>query len=137
VRLAGQAIVQFATEMHTEAEYAIKFFATREAFMDEAALYRDDKHNPLQSMLPAVRDIIDNREGRFTDAQGEALPPCIVMEKGEALNIWSRRNKGGLDHMTALQVRLLNCAVLQRAALSCLVCSRLCVHAAIALWRMQ
>lgn len=28
------------------------------------------------------------------------------MEKGEALNIWSRRNKGGLDHMTALQVRL-------------------------------
>ena len=27
------------------------------------------------------------------------------MEKGEALNIWSRRNKGGLDHMTALQVR--------------------------------
>jgi hypothetical protein len=101
---AGQAIVQFATEVSTDAEFAIKFFATRQSFSDEAALYRDDSDNPLCSMLPAVRDIIDNLDGRFTDSVGDPLPPCIVMEKGESLNIWSRRNKGGLDHTTALQV---------------------------------
>lgn len=107
---AGQAIVQFAADVSTEAEYAIKFFATREAFADEAALYRDDVDNALGSMLPVVRDIVDNHDGRYTDAVGEPLPPCIVMEKGEALNIWSRRNKWGLDHMTALQVSTLSTA---------------------------
>ena len=101
---AGQAVVQFATDIRTEREYAIKFFATRDAFIDEAALYSDSQ-NPLNKLLPRVREICDNVDGRVTDASGEALPPCIIMEKGEALNIWSRRNKGGLDHMTALQVR--------------------------------
>jgi hypothetical protein len=38
---AGQAVVQFATDIRTERDYAIKFFATREAFIDEAALYSD------------------------------------------------------------------------------------------------
>lgn len=95
--------MQFATDIRTEREYAIKFFATRDAFIDEAALYSDSQ-NPLNKLLPRVREICDNVDGRVTDAVGEALPPCIIMEKGEALNIWSRRNKGGLDHMTALQV---------------------------------
>ena len=103
---AGQAVVQFATDVRTEREYAIKFFATRDAFIDEAALYSDSQ-NPLSKLLPRVREICDNVDGRITDAAGEALPPCIIMEKGEALNIWSRRNKGGIDHMTALQVRCL------------------------------
>lgn len=111
---AGQAIVQFATELPTETDYAIKFFASQEAFADEAALYRDDGNNPLAGMLPVVRDIIDNLDGRFTDSVGDPLPPCIVMEKGESLNFWSRRNKGGLDHMTALQVcfAMLSCCAL-------------------------
>jgi hypothetical protein len=119
---AGQAVTQFATDIRTEREFAIKFFATREAFLDETALYTDS-----QVPLTHVREICDNFDGRFTDATGKALPPCIVMEKGEALSIYSRRNKGGLDRMTALQVLMCSCFDLYEqpvsvVSLSCFSC---------------
>ena len=31
-------------------------------------------------------------EDRFVDPIGHALPPCIVMERGESLDLWSERN---------------------------------------------
>jgi hypothetical protein len=101
---AGQAVVQFAKDARTERKYAIKFFAMREAFADEAAVY-EDASSPLARLLPRVHAILGNEDGSHSDSAGEPLPPCIIMECGESLNLWSRRNRGGLDHMTALQVR--------------------------------
>ena len=101
---AGQAVIQFAADKETREEYAIKVFLSRRAFEDEAALY-EDKSNPLGQFLPQVRDIVDNRDGRFTDASGHAMPPCIVMEKGESLDMWMLRSTNvGVDMVTGLQV---------------------------------
>ena len=36
-------------------------------------------------------DVVDNLDGEFADPSGNALPPCIVMERGESLDIWLQR----------------------------------------------
>jgi hypothetical protein len=108
---AGQAVVQFAKHCINDLEYAIKFFLSHSAFQDEANLLMNDG-NPLGQFLPEVRDIVSNEDGRFVDAFGAPMPPCISMEKGESLDMWSSRNGNGMDMITGLQVGLL--VVLQR-----------------------
>lgn len=54
---AGQAIVQMAMSKGSREEYAIKFFVSRTAFHEEAAMYsRDggDQANDLVQFLPQV-----------------------------------------------------------------------------------
>ena len=100
---AGQAVVQFAKDRRNGLEYAIKFFLSYSAFTDEASLYTD-RGNPLGQFLPEVRNIAGNEDQEFKDAHGAPMAPCIAMERGESLDIWSSRNKNGLDMITGLQV---------------------------------
>ena len=46
-------------------------------------------------------------ECRFVDGNGMPMPPCIVMEKGESLDRWVRRNHRDMDQFTCMQVRTL------------------------------
>ena len=105
---AGQAVIQFARDRNNDRVYAIKFFLSHSAFAAEAALYTD-RHSPLGPFLPQLRNIVGapGHEPPIFDAHGHPLPPCIVMEKGESLDVWMQRNRGGVDMITGLQVRQL------------------------------
>ena len=50
-----------------------------------------------------VRDIVSNDNCEVVDAKGNPLPPCIVMERGESLDIWSARARP--DRWQAFTVR--------------------------------
>lgn len=52
-----------------------------------------------------VHAIVDNEDGKLTDTSGNPLPPCIVMEKGESLDLWMMRNRRTMDTYTCMQVR--------------------------------
>ncbi|NJR41840.1 MAG: hypothetical protein HC767_03455 [Akkermansiaceae bacterium] len=107
VLVAGQAVIQFAKDRRNDLEYAVKFYLSHSAFTDEASLYTD-RGNPLGEFLPEVRNIVPNVDGKFVDAFGAPMAPCIAMEKGESLDIWSARSGSGLDMITALQVCTVN-----------------------------
>jgi hypothetical protein len=49
------------------------------------------------------RNVIDNADGSLVDPAGYPLPPCIVMERGESLDLWSQRAKP--DRSQAYSVR--------------------------------
>jgi hypothetical protein len=49
--------------------------------------------------------VVDNENNEVVDPSGNALPPCIVMEKGESLDLWSERNAP--DRAQAFTVRSL------------------------------
>jgi hypothetical protein len=83
-------------------ECAVKFFLSRAAFERESNLYRD-RSLPMGRFLPEVFNIIDSAAVGFTDAHGIPMPPCIIMEKGESLDLWAARD--GVDTVTGLQVR--------------------------------
>ena len=101
---AGQAVVQIAEDVHSRQQYAAKFFLSRQAFEQEAKLY-EDPDQPLGRFLPECRAIVDPAAGRGCyDKRGNALPPCIVMERGEALDNWAARSDEGVDFVTGLQV---------------------------------
>jgi hypothetical protein len=99
-------VVQFAKDRRNDLEYAIKFYLSPAAFQDEATLFMD-KSNPLGQFLPEVRNIVGNEDGQFVDAFGAPMAPCIAMEKGESLDIWSSRNGNGIDMITGLQVGMI------------------------------
>ena len=50
---AGQAVVQVAEDSKSRIEYAMKFYLSRQAFLDEKALY-EDPSQPLGQFLPEV-----------------------------------------------------------------------------------
>lgn len=101
---SGQAVVQIVQEVQTKEEYAMKFFLSSGSFEKETDLYLDSS-KPLGQLLPQLRTIVDGK-GRnvVQDAFGRPLPPCIVMEKGEALDVWIE-SSGSLDMFTGLQVQ--------------------------------
>ena len=80
---------------------AMKFFLFKAAFQHEKELYLDDSQ-PMGQMLPRLSFILEH--GDLLDAGGHAMPPCIVMEKGESLNAWLK-DAGDLDRVGCLQVR--------------------------------
>jgi hypothetical protein len=49
-----------------------------------------------------LRNVEDNLEKAVVDACGNPLPPCIVMERGEALDLWVARARP--DRTQALSV---------------------------------
>jgi hypothetical protein len=100
---AGQAVVQIVEERGSRTDYAIKFFLSSQGFINEKDLYLDSS-KPLGKFLPKLRAIVDGKNGTMiTDTFGRSLPPCIVMEKGEALDAWIEKS-GSLDMFTGLQV---------------------------------
>jgi hypothetical protein len=51
-----------------------------------------------------VHRIVNSGEAGLVDVEGNAMPPCIVMEKGESLDMWAASTGDGLDMVTGLQV---------------------------------
>jgi hypothetical protein len=51
-----------------------------------------------------LRNVEDNLDTTVVDASGNPLPPCIVMERGEALDFWVARARP--DRAQALSVCL-------------------------------
>jgi hypothetical protein len=103
---AGQAVVQIAESVgtHTAGEhFAMKFFLSQAVFDQEKALYQDEEQ-PLGQFLPRLHSTAEE-DGAITDSHGRAMPPCIIMEKGESLDLWAARNEDGVDMVTGLQVR--------------------------------
>ena len=45
-----------------------------------------------------------NESGKHVDSDGYPLPPCIVMERGESLDIWAARAQP--DRSQAFTVRM-------------------------------
>jgi hypothetical protein len=43
------------------------------------------------SWFVQLRNVEDNLAKSVVDAYGSPLPPCIVMERGEAMDIWVAR----------------------------------------------
>lgn len=83
----------------------MKFFVSQSAFQQEAEQYSNPE-NPLRKFLPPLHSVMDNADGTLVDAQGNPLPPCIVMERGESLDIWSRGTKFKMEIHTCMQVCL-------------------------------
>jgi hypothetical protein len=102
-RSGGQGLVQFARLPDTPGEFAIKFYTHRAAFERESGLYRVEA---LRSMMPATHEILpnDGRDGQPIEVSptGFAWPPCIVVERGESLDEWARRETP--DFITIMQV---------------------------------
>ena len=103
---AGQAMVQVARDEVNHVEYACKFFLSRAAFDTEAAIYTTgigpDAPN-LSHFLPQVRHVLPNDDQSLKDRSGHPLPPCIVMERGEGLDVWLGRAR--TDRPLAFGVR--------------------------------
>ena len=98
-RAGGQGVVQFARGVSDGEEYAIKFFTQRSAFDREFELYS----NPvLRGMMPAITHIEPNTDSSARSMTGWPMPPCIVIERGESLDMWALRIKP--DFTTILQV---------------------------------
>ena len=57
-----------------------------------------------RNAVPQVRNVEGNTDKSIKDPQGHPLPPCIVMERGESLDIWSERAQA--DRSQAFMVRL-------------------------------
>ena len=101
-------MVQIAEDVHTHQQYAVKFFLSKQAFEQEARLY-EDPDQPLGRFLPECRAIFSPFSTSGCVAKhGNPLPPCIVMEKGEALDKWAARSDEGVDFVTGLQVPLMH-----------------------------
>lgn len=96
---AGQAVVQFVRAPKTNAQFAIKFFLSRAAYTAERRLFAIDD---LREFMPPVVEFVDNEDGAFMDPFGNAMPPCFVMEKGEALP--ERTARCNHDFFTTIQV---------------------------------
>ena len=60
--------------------------------------------------MPTCAVLKDNCQDAcsFLDGAGRPMPPCIVMERGESLDMWARRNNRDMDQFTCMQV-LLSC----------------------------
>jgi serine/threonine protein kinase len=99
-RAGGQGVVQFARDItKPTSEFAIKFYTQFDAFARERDLYMEPQ---LREMMPATHEIIGNEDGAIRMPDGYVLPPSIVIEKGESLDVWSRREKH--DFITVMQV---------------------------------
>lgn len=97
---AGQAVVAFARSTRDQGLYALKFFVMPQDFASEVDVY---SNSPLGKLLPRLEGIIDNKDGKVVDPAGNKMPPCIIMERGESLDEWSRRRKP--DMWAAMPVR--------------------------------
>lgn len=100
-RRGGQGVVQFVRSRASGEEFAVKFYAARTSFERERALYMDAS---LRSMMPATRAFIGNYNGAVSGPNGYVFPPCIIIERGESLKEWAKR-ESATDFITNMQVR--------------------------------
>ena len=80
------------------------------ACKQESSLYTDPKQ-PLGRFLPQMLRIAEGAHSGLRDAQGAIMAPCIVMEKGEALDVWIENSGETIDMFTGLQARCHNVVV--------------------------
>ena len=73
------------------------------AFRQEKGLYVDASQ-PLGRFLPQLHSIAEGEASGLRDASGALMPPCIIMEKGEALDVWIANSGDNIDLFTGLQV---------------------------------
>ena len=73
------------------------------AFRQEKTLY-EDPNQPLGKFLPQLHSIAEGEASGLRDARGALMPPCIIMEKGEALDVWIDNSGDAIDLFTGLQV---------------------------------
>lgn len=99
-RSGGQGLVQFVRAVNSEEAFAVKFFFKSAAFDAEVALYQDPV---LRGMMPATRGFVGNDARDVCAASGYAWPPCIIIERGESLQEWRKRENE--DFITTLQVQ--------------------------------
>jgi hypothetical protein len=93
---ADNSVVQVARGLHDELDYNLTFFLSPSLFDDEKRLFASPT---LRGHLPLV-DVLGDlsvKADAIVDTEGYALPPCVVIEKGEALNEWARRRSPGLQ----------------------------------------
>ena len=98
------------------------------AFNQEKSLYVDASQ-PLGKFLPQLHAIAEGEESGLRDAHGTLMPPCIIMEKGEALDVWIENSGDSIDLFTGLQVRPLMYIHVCHAC-SRLLSRRSCAHVA-------
>jgi hypothetical protein len=80
------------TSTTQEQRPAHRFFTRRAAFERERALYQ---MAALRSIMPAMSDVVSNDDASVAAPDGFVLPPCIVVERGEALDEWAARIEPG------------------------------------------
>jgi hypothetical protein len=100
--------VAFARGVSDGLDYAIKFFAVQHSFQVERALYNSEALGPLLPKVHAVYDASEVPEV-LHDKRGRPLLSCIVMERGESLNEWSRRAKPDMFQSVAVRALSLLC----------------------------
>ena len=76
------------------------------SFKQEKAQYVDASQ-PL--FLPRLHSIAEGEDSGLRDAGGTLMPPCIVMEKAEALDVWIENSADKIDLFTGLQVFIPAC----------------------------
>ena len=83
---AGQGVVQFGyyKRKKRHVQVAVKFFLNDEDFQEEAKMY-DNYSEDLRPFMPRKFLAQGNENGEIRDAFGNALPPHIVLERGDLL----------------------------------------------------
>ena len=94
-------MVQIVANDETRAEYAVNFFLSEAAFAQDKALYHDASR-PMGKFLPRLHSM--HEQGQLKDKRRHALPSCIIMERGVALDVWVAEAGGRLDTVGCLQV---------------------------------
>jgi hypothetical protein len=84
--------------------FALKFFISRAAFLEEQELY-EEYPEELRKFMPVMLGVQSNVDGSIQDPHGNPLPPCIVMEKGISLR--DRVNAPTANTFTKAQARTL------------------------------
>ena len=79
---------------------AIKFYLDLSAFQRERELYTQPA---LREMMPATLAIDDNASGECATPYGYVFPPFVIIECGQSLDEWARRNQA--DFVTIFQVQ--------------------------------
>jgi hypothetical protein len=105
---AARTVVQFAKGRINgeDALFALKFFTSRQAFVEERRIVQDYPV-ALREFMPEVMEILENQDQSLKDPFGYSLSPCIVMEKGESLR--DRANDSAANLFTMAQVHPLSC----------------------------
>lgn len=122
--------MQFACQEQVERQLAVKFFLDSSLFLTEASLHRQyfpalrmhlsrvtqsalecytSREQSESRKIAGARHLLhaeavcDSAEAGLVHPRRNALPPCIVMERGESLQEWVERAE--LDRYTAFAVR--------------------------------
>ena len=113
VRYAVQSVIQMVRCVRTDRDFAIKFFVYGRYFdQDDYILrYLDRYKMGLAAALHFPRrHLVSNTDGAFVDGKGKAMPPCIVTERGESLQLWCQRIKSIAERLYTLhEAGLVHC----------------------------